>query len=74
MRVPTTYDFTSGYLTLSATDVTNGDVIITLANSALSGLSEISLSGTQLMFDPSCTSFLFTGATPSTLGNGAAQP
>jgi hypothetical protein len=66
----TTYDFTSGYLTLSATDLTNGSVIVTLANPALSGLSEISLSGTQLMFDPSVglTSFLFTGATPSTLG------
>lgn len=70
MAASTTYDFTSGYLTLSATDLTNGNVTITLNNAALSGLSEIMLSGTQLAFDPAVglTSFLFTGAAPTSLG------
>jgi hypothetical protein len=66
----TTYGFASGFVTLSATDLTNGNVKITLANPALSNLSEILLSGTQVTFDPvlGLTSFLFTGAAPASLG------
>lgn len=72
-----TYDFVNGFVTLSASDLTNTGYTITLSNAGDSNLSQVLLNGTQATFDSSAltlNSFAFAAPTQTlavTVTNGS---